>query len=199
MIIDGHNIRHAVEVGAGDAESSQLLPNVPVIDRVTLIEPNTILARSLIAATQSHRHVLVYPAAAGVQEGWAPLVHMGYGSFIKGAPAFLPLGCEADCETYWAPLTSVVPVMTLAEVEKERGPIDWLVLTCNGSECAALATLTSCPKLIHTKAYLHNPRHFAAYNDLMGWLVYCGYRASELLETNQHQTYAHTRWVRSRP
>lgn len=188
MTIDNHPIKHAVEVGAGDAQSSRLLPYA-FIERVTLIEPNTILATSLAEAAQVYRNVLVYPVAAGREQGQADLIHMGYGSFIKGAPAFLPLGCEPNCEDFWAPLTKSVPVMTLAEVEQERGPIDLLVLTANGYELLVVAGMTSRPICIRTAFYIHNERQGTWAHQLMRWLDGNGYRAHQLLERNEHGTY----------
>src|SRR5688500_801421 len=96
-------MKHAVEIGAGDRYSSQLLELVKHIDHIQLIEPNMTLACDLGDAVRERglTNVLVRGGVVGAARGSAELIHMGYASYVRGAPSFLRLGCEDDCEEYW--------------------------------------------------------------------------------------------------
>ncbi len=193
LVIDGQLIRHAVEIGAGDSFSSQVLPLASHVERIQLVEPNMILAEKLSAAANTWKgRVTVHGCAVGATAGRVPLVHMGYASYLLGAPSFLATSIEPDGESYWSPLTAPVTVTTMDQIDD--GTIDYLVLTSNGSELDCLAAMRSRPYIIRTKFYLHNAKQGVVAQQVVTWLREHGYWDGRVVESNQHGTYQHAEW-----
>lgn len=191
LVIDGHTVLHAVEVGAGDSTSSQCLRlDVPLIQ---LVEPNMILAEELSAAANaiSTQRITVHACAVGAAKGMKPLVHMGYASYLLGAPSFLATSVEPGGEAHWGLLTAPVPVITMDQID--NGSIDLLVLTCGGSEVDCLTNLRSRPVSIRTKHYLHNERQGEVSEAVVEWMRVHGYKGL-VLESNLHSTHFHIDW-----
>lgn len=185
--------RHLVEIGAGDRWSSEGLAWALKGDAelVTLYEPNTILCADLKRAAEGLGNVVVHEAA--VTSAFRDLYHMGYASYLRGAPSFLSTSVEEGGEKWWEPLAREVTCVKVDRID--HGTIDALVLTCSGSEMDVLTHLVSRPRSIWTKAYLHNAKHGEYWSGVYAWLKGERYRG-RLLQGNQHGTFQSVCWER---
>ncbi len=183
--------KHVVEIGAGDSVSSQGLAASPYADKVTLYEPNRILWTDLARAALSMSNVKVINAAV-----WSPtpttlLYHLGYASFVHGAPSFLATSVEPGYEEWWAQLGKTVPAVSVSDAISSD--TDCLVLTANGAELLILQQMLARPSLIRIKHYCHTAPQYDERNKVWGWLQGQGYGGG-ILESNQHATFFHTEW-----
>lgn len=190
--------RHVVEIGAGDSYSSQCLSWATHADKVTLYEPNTLLWADLNRAAAGLPNVEVSRLAVGNATGIAQLVHMGYASYLIGAPSFLNLGVrekhpELNVEAWMRPLARGVVATSAAQVDK--GDWDYLVLTNNGAEILVLDKMKSRPEVIRTKHYMHNKDQCLYAKTMFNWLYANKYKA-RVLETNTYNTFYHLEWQR---
>ena len=192
--INGKVIRRAVEIGAGDSYSSELISYGTHVERVELWEPNAILARDLL--NKAGGNVITHCAAISISDfaGKANLYSLGYSSYLQGAPSFIALSVEeGSAECFWAPLVQKVYVYSIIEID--YGDIDLLVLTCHGSELSILSHMVSRPVCIRTKYYCHNQAHWRYYNEITSWMNINGYK-HRVLDTNQHGTFFHIEWTK---
>ncbi len=190
--INGKVIRRALEIGAGDSYSSELISYGSHVETVELWEPNYILARDLL--DKASGNVITHFAAIGDFTGKADLYSLGYSSYLAGAPSFIALSVEEGSpERFWAPLVQDVFIYSITDID--HGDIDLLVLTCHGSELAILNKMVSRPVCIRTKYYCHNHRHWEYYTQITHWMAKHGY-THKVLETNQHGTFFHIEWTK---
>jgi hypothetical protein len=195
------NLGHVAEIGAGDRHSSEALPLAGQATRVTLFEPNTLLAGDLLAAVHQSAlsNVSVSPMAVGPQSGLDLLVHLGYASYLLCSPSFFRLGIEEngqaalDPEQWVCPLARSVVMAAIHEVDD--GSWDTLYLTCNGSETGVLSGLVSRPNRIYTKHFMHNGEQTAEAQRVWTTLGEMGYRGV-VLERNEHGTFCRVGWGR---
>ena len=184
---------HGVEIGAGDSHSSQLLPHAARFARLELYEPNAILFADLAAEVATLGNPKIRAIHAAITLSPAPLVHLGYASYLTGRPSFLHTSCEPGAEKHWAALTKEVPTLPMSAIDD--GTIDSLVLTNNGGEIPALLTMRSRPETIWTKHYCHRPEQWEEAHHVFGWMQGHGY-AGKVIGTNQHGTFIHAMWER---
>jgi hypothetical protein len=189
-------MRHVMEVGAGDGHSSLGLPWATHADKVSLYEPNQLLWADLNRAAAGMNHVTVHPCAVSNTTGIAQLVHLGYASYLAGAPSFLRTSIEDEGEQWFKPLMRGVVVADMKEVDR-AGDVDMLVLTPNGVELEILSAMVSRPKVIYTKHYMHNAEQCVHNQRVFGWLEAEDYRAV-VVETNMHNTFYHLSWTKWR-
>lgn len=186
---------HVVEIGAGDSHSSQGLRLAGQAELVTLYEPNAILRADLMRAAEGRVNVVVREEAIRNEAGTGTLYHLGYGSFLYGAPAFLATSIEPDYHQWLAPLARQVPCQTMRNVDP--GDIDLLIVTTGGGEYDILKRLVSRPATIETAHYCHSPVQWADTNRTIGWLERAGYRG-EVVARNTHSTFHRIRWSLTR-
>lgn len=186
----------AVEIGSGDRYSSQLLNSPEVLRiaaRVDLYEPNVLLYEDLEIYTAQMDYVFIHNKAVSDLSYEGTLYTFGYASYLAGSPAFLPLSVEPNSDaTHWAALRQPASIVDIKTVEA-IGEIDLLVLTCNGSELDILNQMKSRPKMIYTKYYCHNTKHWDYYNQVTTWIRTHGYEPL-VLDRNQHATYFFIQW-----
>lgn len=176
-----------VEVGAGDRYSSELLNRAAEFEAVQLIEPNAILHHDLASADKAE-NVSVGNFAISDFEGNDKFYNFGYCSFLHNADSFLTLSCEENAWKYWKLLSNLVQSKKMSSIDV--GNIDYLILTCHGSEIFVLEDMISRPQIIRTKYYCHNAKHWEYYNKISKWMGENGYSGT-VLETNQYQTFMH--------
>lgn len=177
-----------VEIGAGDRYSSELIGRYEEFDQIRLIEPNAVLYHDLATAPNPHDNIITGNFAISDFDGKVGLYHFGYCSFIFASHSFLELSCEQGAWTFWEPMCSDVKCTKMSKID--NGEIDYLILTCQGSEMFVLNDMISRPKIIRTKYYCHNAKHWAYYNQISNWMNINNYTA-RLLEINQHSTFLH--------
>lgn len=183
---------HVVEIGAGDSYSSMGLSMLEKADKVTLYEPNRLLFNDLVRVKEGRPTLTVHPWAVGmVGMENAPLIHLGYASYLWGAPSFVKLSIEENGEDWLNPLVKTVRLAGMEEVDD--GKIDYLILTNNGCELPVLQSMKSRPEVVHTKHFIHNEAQGKQAGVVCQWLHGQGYRA-HVLETNQYQTFHHLVW-----
>mgnify|MGYP001560938740 FL=1 len=189
--IDSERYKHVVEIGAGDSMCSQALMLLKGADRVTLYEPNTILCADLKRVAIGRKTVTVVESAVDGTSGTAPLIHLGYASYLLGAPSFVKLSIENDGEKWLSPLVKEVKLVRMGEIDS--GDIDHLILTNNGCEMAVLCGMKSRPGVIQTKHYIHNEAQGKQSGLVCNWLHEHGYRA-QVKAVNRYQTHYHLMW-----
>lgn len=178
---------YAVEVGAGDASSSFLLKNYNKFNKILLIEPNGLFLKDLdnYILKNGIKADLKNIAISNVNEENL-FFNFAYASFLKDKPSFLKLSCEDNAQDYWLPLASNCKCVSFDLIDD--GQIDYLVLTSNGSEFDVLSKMISRPKVIKTKYYCHNSKHWLYYNSVTEWMRKNNYNYN-IVNTNQHNTY----------
>lgn len=181
-----------VEIGAGDRYSSELLNRAGEFEAVQLIEPNTILHHDLASADKAE-NVSVGNFAVSYIDMDQYLYNFGYCSCLAAASSFLADSCEDNAHDFWLPLRTETKCMRMSQID--RGDIDYLVLTCQGSEIFVLNDMISRPQIIRTKYYCHNAKHWETYNGITAWMMKNGYSGT-VLETNQHHTFMHIEFKR---
>ena len=183
-----------VEIGAGDRYSSELLNRAEEFEAVQLIEPNAILYHDIASADKAENvSVGNFAIAENKRKLYLPgdkrsFYNFGYCSFLEGADSFLKLSCEDESFVCWQPLKSLVRWEPMSKID--TGNIDYLILTCHGSEMFVLEDMISRPQIIRTKYYCHNAKHWEYYGQISKWMGTNGYIGT-LLETNQHHTFMH--------
>lgn len=184
--------KHAVEIGAGDRYSSQLLalPGIEAVPRVELYEPHELLCQDLTNATRRN-HIVSINVAIGPLACTQPLIHLGYASYLAGLPSFLKTSCEEEAEKHWESLTRAVRVMSMESIDD--GTIDYLVLTNNGGEMGCLLTMRSRPLVIRTRHLVHNAAQGEQLNLVVRWMMDHAYGGT-LVETNEHRTLQAIEW-----
>jgi len=189
--------RHVVEIGAGDSYSSEGLRWATHADKVSLYEPNLVLWADLRSAAAGFLNVEVHQCA--ISAARAPLVHLGYASYLLGKPSFFRLGIEENGqaalnpEQWVLPLARPVSVLPITEVDD--GSWDLLYLTCNGSEMDILPGMKSRPARIYTKHYCHNEAQWREFGAVQQWMTSAGYQP-QVLERNTHGTFHAVCWKR---
>lgn len=183
-----------MEIGAGDRYSSELLGRFAEFDEIRLIEPNKILYHDLATAPNPHDNIITANFAISYLNVDQYLFNFGYCSFLAAASSFLTNSCEDDAYKFWEPLRSTVKCERMDKID--NGEIDYLVLTCHGSETFVLDYMISRPKIIRTKYYCHNAEHWEYYNNITAWMGKNGY-TGHLLERNQHGTFMHIEFVKN--
>lgn len=192
-------ITHIVEIGAGDRYSSEALSvTVKTPHKVTLYEPNTLLAADLMVATKDLPHIKVHPMAVSSKTGISQLVHLGYASYLMGYPSFFRLGIEEGGQAELNPEQWVRPlargVVTAGISEVDDGTWDILYLTCNGAELSVLTGgMKSRPKVIYTKHLTHNGEQSAEAQRVWAALNEMSY-AGNAIEVNAHRTFCRVEW-----
>ncbi len=179
-----NKINKAVEIGAGDIESSELLMYNNKFNEIHLFEPNFLLNKSLKEI--KNENIVVWEAAVSNYEGQGKFFNLGYTSYLEGAESFIKTSCEDDAEKFWNNLSTIVDIVSIKNIDK--GDIDFLVLTCQGSELDILSGLVSRPVIINTKYYIHNPIQSEYYNKITLWMQNNGYRGV-LKDKNEMSTY----------
>lgn len=183
---------HVMEIGAGDAASSDGLKWGGKAGIVTLYEPHLTLFADLCQAAAGMFNVHVHNAA--VTSEFLDLYHIGYASYLRGRPSFLATSIEPDGEKWWEPLAREVTCQKVDRVD--WGTVDYLILTTNGSEMDILPRLISRPKRIDTKHMCHNARHWEEFNKVHVWMTHRGY-VGRRLSVNQHNTLTHISWTKT--
>ena len=187
-----HRYKHVVEIGAGDSYSSLGLSMLESADKVTLYEPNRLLCADLMKVAEGRSTLTVHPwAVMKVSMEATPLIHLGYASYLWGAPSFIKLSIEENGEDCLFHLAKNVRLVGMEEIDD--GDIDYLILTNNGGELSVLQSMKSHPKIIHTKHYIHNHAQGHQSGLICEWLHQNGYRA-QVLETNRYSTFHHLVW-----
>lgn len=177
-----------MEIGAGDRYSSELISAYNDFEQIKLIEPNSILYHDLASAPNPHENISVGNFAIDSTYGVSEMYCFGYCSFLSHANSFLKLSCEEDAAEYWKSLKTLVNAKRMRQVDS--GEIDYLVLTCQGSEMFVLDDMISRPEIIETKYYCHNAKHWEYYNQISVWMAKNGY-VGNLLDKSQYDTYFH--------
>lgn len=184
-----------VEIGAGDRYSSELLDRKEEFEEIHLIEPNKALYESFYHVGTHFDNIRVfnfavsnYSSIEGMGCSDEAFYNFGYCSFLRCASSFLKLSCEDNATEYWRPLLQMVKCKRMNEIDK--GNIDYLVLTCNGSEMFVLDDMKSRPSIIRTKYYCHNAKHWQYYNQVSAWMDNNGYKG-KILDRSQYSTYYH--------
>lgn len=198
--IDLKSITRLVEIGAGDSWSSQgiaLLKELSSTCRVDLFEPNSIfcadLAESLEGLSKTNPNVNVYGLALSDLSYEGNLYYLGYASYLAGAQSFIRQSIEDEGEQFWRPLVRMVNVVDVRVYD--HGDIDYLVLTANGVELDILNALRSRPKIIRTKFYCHNIKHWEYTNEIIRWMGINSYQGVTL-ESSPHHTFFHIEWTK---
>lgn len=189
--LDSERYKHVVEIGAGDSMCSQALMLLGRADKVTLYEPNSILCADLKKVATERRAVTVVEAAVDGTSGTAPLIHLGYASYLLGVPSFVKLSIENDGEKWLSLLVKEVKLVSIGEIDS--GDIDHLILTNNGCEMAVLCGMKSQPIIVQTKHYLHNEAQGKQTGLVCNWLHEHGYCA-RVKATNRYSTHYHLEW-----
>lgn len=169
----------AIEIGAGDSYSSELLKISHLFDSIELFEPN--LTFYLDLSKKQTNKIKVYHNAVSNFNGLSQLYNLGYCSYLENANSFVKLSCEENAKDFFYKN----PVQVL---DSKIIKCDYLVLTCHGSEFNILTNLEIRPKIITTKFYCHNQNHWNYYNQIINWMNKNSY-VGQLRETNQYQTY----------
>jgi hypothetical protein len=170
----------AIEIGAGDSYSSELLKISHLFDEVELVEPNESFCYDLLKHQKPN--ITILNRAVSNYAGWGRLIYAGYCSYLSEASSFLKLSCEENSEKFFH--TQLITVFDSKSIKN----CDYLVLTCHGSEFNILTNLEIRPKIITTKFYCHNQSHWNYYNQIINWMNKNGY-VGQLRETNQYKTY----------
>jgi len=189
-----------VEIGCGDRYSSELYGRWNEFEQIQLIEPNEILYHNISSAPNPEENISVgnFAIAENKRKLYLPgdkrpFFNFGYCSFLQEAESFLKNSCEDESFNFWQPLKSLVNCKTMSEIDS--GQIDYLVLTCQGSEMSVLEDMVSRPKVIRTKYYCHNAKHWEYYNQISTLLAKYGYTPN-LLDRSQYSTYFHIEWTK---
>lgn len=183
---------HVVEVGAGDRYTAQSLVGAQNATKISLYEANVLLWADLERAVKEIREktttdINAYAVAVNDVGGDPrPFFHLGYASYLVGAPSFLALSVEPGGEDLWRPLVGHVPVRGVNEVV--TSDVDGLVLTVNGAEASILSAMTARPGMIRTKVYAHCAAHWAQYSNVQRWMEREGYKGYKV-ESNEHGTF----------
>lgn len=185
---------HIVEIGVGDSYSSQAVPLVCFADKVTLYEPNRLFWKELNHVTSVIDKVTVHPMAVGLAADVSLLYHLGYASYLKGAPSFYGMGIEPEGVPFIEPLALAVDVMSANEAVQPD--VDLLIVTTNGGESRILASMAARPREIRTKHYMHNAPQSEDAQRTWEWLGRNGYSA-RIVEANQHRTFLHLHWAKA--
>ncbi len=187
---------HVMEIGAGDRASSQALVDDTwrAAGRITLYEPNEILWRDLVKAHDilPDARVQVLRAAVAATSGYAELIHMGYASYLEGAPSFLATSVEPEGQAFWAPLRAEVALRRMRDIDD--GTVDLLIVTSNGLDREVIEDMISRPREIRTKAYVHNAAQVEVAQGVSRALMERGYRG-RVVERNQHGTFLSIVWT----
>lgn len=188
--------RHVMEIGAGDRASSQALVDDTwrAAGRITLYEPNEILWRDLVKAHDilPDARVQVLRAAVAATSGYADLIHMGYASYLEGAPSFLATSVEPEGQAFWAPLRAEVVLRRMRDIDD--GTVDLLIVTTNGLDREIIEDMVSRPREIRTKVYAHNATQSVVANEVTRALTARGYRG-RVTDRNQHGTHLAISWT----
>ncbi len=189
-----------MEIGCGDRYSSELLNRAEEFEAIQLIEPNPILYKDISSAPNPHGNISTGNfAIAETKRQLYPLnsnryfYNFGYCSFLQEANSFLQLSCEEESFNFWMPFRILVKCSSMAQIDK--GDIDYLILTCHGSEVAILEEMVSRPQVIRTKYYCHNHKHWQYYSQITMWMAKNGY-VGTLLEKSQYDTYFHIEYIK---
>lgn len=183
-----------VEIGCGDRYSSELVGRFAEFEQIKLIEPNKILYHDIATAPNPHDNIVTANFAISELDGEDKFYGFGYCSFLHNASSFLNLSCEDDAFKYWAPLSYFVKCQKMSSIDK--GDIDYLILTCQGSEMFVLEDMISRPQIIRTKYYCHNAKHWQHSNQITAWMMKNGY-TGRLIETNLHNTFMHIEFTKN--
>lgn len=184
-----------MEIGAGDRYSSELISAYNDFEQIKLIEPNAILYHDLASAPNPHENISVgnFAVAENKRKLYLPgdkrpFYNFGYCSFLQESESFLKNSCEHNALDFWGPMRTLVPCQSMKSIDS--GEIDYLILTCQGSEMFVLDDMVSRPKVIITKYYCHNAKHWEYYNQISEWMAKNGYKGN-LLDKSQYDTYFH--------
>ncbi len=195
LVINGVTIKRAVEIGAGDSYSSDLLSYSSHVARVDLYEPNAVLLEDLTRGAAGLDNVNVYGLAISDQSYEGSLYTLGYASYLSGALSFMRLSVEDGGDvSFWSALKQRVSVVDIRSVD--HGDVDLLVLTCQGSELGILNVLRSRPVEIRVKYYCHNGKHWDYYNRITDWMAREGYQG-KVLDRNEHGTFFSLSWIKT--
>lgn len=191
---------HVVEIGSGDRYTAQSLVGAQNASKISLYEPNILLWGDLERAVKEIREktttdINAYAFAVNDVGGEPrPFFHLGYASYLVGAPSFLALSIEPGGENLWRPLMGHVPVKGVNEVVIPD--VDALILTVNGAEASILSAMRARPNLIRTKLYAHNQWHWEAFSTgVQSWMTREGYTGYKV-EGDIHGTFYHLEWRR---
>jgi len=176
-----------VEIGAGDPKSSFLFKNKDYFDEIVLFEPNNILFNEL-KSIQNDK-IKIYNKVLGGETKQELFYTLGQSSFLKGAKSFLNLAHDENPEEYLIKFAKQRNVETLMELETRH--IDFLNLTCNGSELDVLYGMVGRPTIIRIVLYIHNNRHGEYARQLFNCLLQSGYKIVKQ-NTNKLNTYLET-------
>jgi len=170
----------AIEIGAGDSYSSELLKISHLFDEIELYEPNLIFYSDL--AKKQTNKIKTHHNAISNFNGLSQLYNLGYCSYLENTKSFVKLSCEDNAKDFF--YKNPVQVLDSRFIKD----CNYLVLTCHGSEFNVLTNLEIRPKIITTKFYCHNQNHWNYYNQIIDWMNKNGY-IGQLRETNQYKTY----------
>lgn len=168
----------AVEIGAGDSYSSELLKISNSFDTVILIEPNPLLFCDLAKEALKHPNVTVHNFAISDRTRVEDFYVMGYTSCLKGAEDLFRNFSKTKRENILGHFAVKTSVIGMADFDK--GDLDYLVLTCNGSELSALEAMTSRPKGIAIRCRFLSPQNVEYFRKIAFWMKRNGYRAKEI-------------------
>jgi len=183
-----------VEIGCGDRYSSELYGRWNEFEQIQLIEPNEILYHDISSAPNPEENISVGNFAISDNSAEEqPFYNFGYCSFLSKASSFLKLSCEDSAPDHWFDLQTMVKCKKMGQIDCRD--IDYLVLTCQGSEMFVLNNMVSRPKVIRTKYYCHNAKHWEYYNQISTLLAKYGYTPN-LLDRSQYSTYFHIEWTK---
>lgn len=179
-----------VEIGAGIPETSFLLKNKDKFNTIQIIEPNFIF-NELLRPYNSNTCAIIDNPISDIT-GNSLFYNHGLGSFLASSNHFL--SAYDDFEKAYSSIGR--PCKTLSIKELDKGNIDFLSLTCNGSELVIIENLISHPEQIRMTFYMHHQRHFEYFHKTNNTIRNLGYTPM-VMSQNKLATFLELLYVKN--